>query len=211
MKRLRVAMGETVEMVMPEVRTSGLMMKIGGEVRLVRVLDGRVQILEPDGVTAALRYEPPFDLVGIHTDRLGLWVEPVPSRLVQVFRHGKPVSVPMTHAVHAVRWLEDHTPFDAVRALRDEGYEIVDITHKGDALADGRRNDGQATSKLATSLAYMDHAIAALRVVTHAEPLEHMSTAPYPVDESPHPRSSAPAEPPIEKPVQLDLFAELTT
>ncbi|ANZ35213.1 hypothetical protein BBK82_03145 [Lentzea guizhouensis] len=122
-------MGDTIEMALPEVRSSGLLMKIGGEVRTVRVLDGRVQILEPDGVTAALKYDPPFELVGIEADLLGgLWVDPVPQRgLVRVFRHGKAASVPMTHAVHAVRWLESHTPFDAVRALRDEGYEIVDI------------------------------------------------------------------------------------
>lgn len=130
MKRRRVAVGDVIEMVMPEVRTSGLMMKIGGEVRTVRVLDGRVQILDLDGETPWSYYEPPFSLVEIEEDLLGLWVEPVPARLVQVHRYGAPVSVPMTHGVHAVRWLEVFTPFDAVRALRDEGYEIVDIKRR---------------------------------------------------------------------------------
>lgn len=116
-------------MVMPEVRASGLMMKIGGEVRAVRVLDGRVQILDLDGETPWIGYEPPFSLVGIEEDLLGVWVESVPAQLVQVYRHGEPVSVPMTHGVHAVRWLEIFTPFDAVRALRSEGYEIVDIRY----------------------------------------------------------------------------------
>lgn len=137
MKRRRVTVGETIELVLPEVRTSGLMMKLGGEVRVVRVLDDRVQILEPDGKTFALVYEPPYDLVGIRCDRLGLWVEPVPERLVRVFRHGTPVSVPMTHAVHAVRWLEQYTPWSAVRCLRDEGYEIVDIKRRKGARTCG--------------------------------------------------------------------------
>lgn len=130
-KRCRVAVGDVVDLVMPEVRTSGLMMRIGGEVRSVRVLDGHVEILDEDG-QPWIRYRPPFDLVGIDVDLLGgLWVDPVPAGLVQVFRHGKPVSVPMTHAVHAVRWLDDRTTFDPVRALRDEGYEIVNIKHRG--------------------------------------------------------------------------------
>lgn len=127
MKRRCVAVGDVIELVMPEVRTSGLMMKIGGEVRAVRVLDGHVEILDDTG-QPWIRYQPSFELVGIDVDLLGgLWVDPVPSRLVQVFRHGKPVSVPMTHAVHAVRWLEDRTTFDPIRALRDEGYQIGDI------------------------------------------------------------------------------------
>lgn len=131
MKRRRVAVGETIEMVMPEVRSSGLMMKIGGEVHTVRVLDGYVRILNPDG-TPWIRYDPPHELVGIDVDLMGgLWVDPVPRRLVRVFRHGEPVSVPMTHAVHAVRWLELRTPFEAVRALRDEGYEIAEIRRRG--------------------------------------------------------------------------------
>lgn len=130
MKRRRVAVGDVVELVMPEARTNGLMMRIGGEVRTVRVLNGRVQILEPDGVTAALRYEPPFKLVGIEEDLFGLSIEPIPTRLTRVFRYGIAVSVPMTHPVHAVRWIEDHTPFDAVRALASEGYEIVNIKHR---------------------------------------------------------------------------------
>ncbi len=131
MKRRRVAVGETVELALPQVRSSGLLMKIGGEVRTVRVLDGRVQILEPDGITAALKYDPPFELVGIDADLLGgLWADPVPWRLVQVFRHGQAVSVPMTHSEHAKRWLELHTPFDADRAQSDEGYEIVDIKRR---------------------------------------------------------------------------------
>lgn len=127
MKRRRVAVGDVIEMVMPEVRTSGLMMKIGGEVRTVRVLDGRVQILDPEGKEPWIRYEPPFHLVDVEEDLLGLWVEPVPRQLVRVFRYGEPVSVPMTHAVHAVRWLETYTPWEAVRCLSDEDYEIVDI------------------------------------------------------------------------------------
>ena len=139
-RRRRVAVGETVELVLPEVRTSGLMMKIGGEVRAVRVLDGRVQILDADGEKPWIRYEPPFELVGIHADLLGgLWVDLVPRRLVRVFRHSEPVSAPMTHAVHAVRWLELYTPFDAVRALRDEGYEIVDIKHRSRSALDLER------------------------------------------------------------------------
>lgn len=52
---------------------------------------------------------------------------------------------------------------------------------------------------LATSPEYLDHAIAALRVVTQAEPLAYM-------DKFPYPGPSAPSEPRIDKPVQLDLF-----
>lgn len=125
-KRRRVAVGETIYIALPEVMSSGLMRQIGGEVRPVRVLEDRVQILEADG-TFALVCEPPFELVGIRRDRLGLYVDPIPERLVQVFRYGAPVSVPMTHGVHMVRWLDNRTPFGAIRALRDEGYEMVDI------------------------------------------------------------------------------------
>lgn len=128
--RRRVAVGDTIRLALAETRASPLMEAIGGEVRNVRILDGRVQILEADGVTFALRYEPPFDVVGVHRDRRGLWVEPIPAHLTQVFRHGKPVSVPMTRAVHAVRWLENHTPWTAVRCLADEGYEILDIKNR---------------------------------------------------------------------------------
>jgi len=131
MKRRRVAVGETIELALPEVLSSGLMRKIGGEVRMVRVLGDRAQILEPDGETDALIYHPPLALVGIHTDRLGLWAEPIPRELVRVFRYDAPVSVPLTHAVHAVRWLDNHTPFDAVRALASEGYEIGHIRRRG--------------------------------------------------------------------------------
>lgn len=131
MKRRRVAVGDVIEMVMSEAKSTGLMAAIGGEVRTVRVLDGHVLILNPDG-TPWIRYEPSHELVGIDTDLLGgLWVDQVPRQLVRVFRHGAPVSVPMTRAVHAVRWLEHCTPFDPVRALRDEGYEIVDIKRRG--------------------------------------------------------------------------------
>lgn len=130
MGRRRVAVGDTIKLALPEVGTSGLMMRIGGEVRTVRILAGHVQILEPDGVTAALKYYPPFEVAGVKTDRLGLWVEPVPMWLTQVFRYGAAVSVPMTHAVHAVRWLEGRTSFDPAHALRCEGYEIREIRYR---------------------------------------------------------------------------------
>ena len=128
MTRRRIAVGQEIQMAFAETDATGFMVRIGGEVRTVRVLDGSVQILDED--LAGITYRPLFEHVGIHRDRRGLYVEPAPRLLTVVLRHGKRVSVPMTRDIHAIRWLESRTPWYAERCLAREGYEIGHITNR---------------------------------------------------------------------------------
>ncbi|KOV84791.1 hypothetical protein [Nocardia sp. NRRL S-836] len=133
-KRRRVAVGQTVEMVLSTdlEHKQPLVAKICGEVRRLRILDGCVELLRPNDFLFEgedldrpwISFKPPYEYVGIYKDRRGLWVKPTPRWLVQVERYGKPVSVPMLPGSFAVRWLETYTPWYAERCLRSEGYSI---------------------------------------------------------------------------------------
>lgn len=133
-RRRRVAVGETIEMVISEDKalSNGFISKVGGQVHRVRILDGRVQIIDPYGDGPwPLYYQPTFELVGVERTQRGLWVDPIPRNLVQVFRYGiYPVSVYMTRSIHAVEWLDRAAPCGLIRALAEEGYQICDVRYQ---------------------------------------------------------------------------------
>lgn len=119
----RVSVGDEITIALPKTEVCEHL-QVASEVRPIRVLDGRVQILPGIEGDRPVIYQPSHADAGVFADDEGLYVLPVPAEQWQIFRHGQPVSARMVSDLATGRWLLKNQGHSPDYAVKHGGYEV---------------------------------------------------------------------------------------
>jgi hypothetical protein len=115
----RVKVGEEIQVALPGSEVCHHL-KVVDHLRTIRILEHTAQILNDDGTDFS--FPIGHGEAGVRTDSEGLYVEPLPDTLWQVYQYGKPVSPLMAHENGCFVWTLKHQGQSVDYALRDGGY-----------------------------------------------------------------------------------------